>query len=394
MRTGVNVAATVLLTLQVGMGSYSAARLDARPVASAAVTPSPTPSTPAKPASALPPPAPTPSPAAPRLTPVAFSMIDASTGWTLLTNCSTPPGGPCSYSVAATLDGGTSWANPVPVGPTFDSTDGSALRHVRFANRLDGFVFGYSGAFVTHDGGKTWDTLGVPSAATYDIAIGGQMVWMVTSPCGKGVSCQLEVRASPDGGRTWRAPHALPAGFSPEALVAFESGVVMSSVPLGDIQITSDGGGSWRAIKTQCGGNPFRGDVATFDGNELWELCIGYPDTSSNSADKALYVSEDGGKTWAARATSQAGGALQQAGWPVWLVSNRAASVFMSGVPAALRTRDAGATWTPVTVQLSEMHFAGRSTGWGLDGAGNIWVTTDGGDNWARAGALPVEPIT
>jgi hypothetical protein len=389
MRLGVNVAATVLVTLLVAIGGYAASGLRAHPAAVALTTPSPTPSKPAEAPSAPPQQAPSPSAASPRLSAEDLTMLDSSIGWSLLTNCSAPADAACHYSVAGTLDGGKSWTEPVLVGPTFDSTDGSAPRHIRFVNRLDGFVYGFDGAFVTHDGGKSWNSVGLPAVFTYDIAVGGKTVWAVTSPCGKGALCQLEVRASLDGGRSWWAPHALPLGFSPESLVAFESGVVMSSVPAGEMQLTSDGGASWRAIKTQCSGNPFRGYVATFDGKELWELCMGYPDTASNSADKALFVSEDGGKSWAARATSQPGGGLQHPGWPVWLVSNRPAVAFISGTPTPFVTSDAGATWTPLSIQLSEIHFAGPSSGWALDGAGNIWVTTDGGDHWGQSGALP-----
>lgn len=226
------------------------------------------------------------------------------------------------------------------------------------------------------------------------MAAGGQTVWAVTSPCGKGVTCQLEIRRSTDGGRSWLAPNALPLGFSPEELVPFASGVIMSSVPLGDIQMTTDGGLTWRSIKSQCAGNPFRGNVATSDGIELWELCMGYPDATTNAADKTLFVSEDGGKSWKERATSLNGGALQPSGFPFWFVSNRARVAFMSGAPTPLITHDAGSTWTPVGLDgtaLWLIRFVGSHDGWAPEGTTNIWVTTDGGETWSQAGGLPNE---
>jgi photosystem II stability/assembly factor-like uncharacterized protein len=385
---GVNVAITVLATLAIGMGAYVGVVRSLHATAVVVPPASPTPLSAPAPASPSPVQAvPSPDNVAPRPAPIALSLI-GSTGWSLLTDCTTPNVA-CHYSVVATLDGGRSWGNPVQVGPTFESPDGSALRHVRFLNRLDGFVFGASSAYVTHDGGKTWLNAGLTGVFTYDITVWDTAVWAVTSPCGKGVLCQLEVRSSVDGGRTWRAPHSLPAGFSPEAMVPFDSGVAMTSVPTGEIQLTTDGGVTWQAIKAQCAGNPFRGYVATFDGRELWELCTGYPDASSNSADKAVFVSEDGGKSWAARATSQPGGGLQREGWPVWLISHRAGVAFISGTPTALVTHDAGSKWTPVSVQLSEMHFSDAKIGSALDGARNIWMTGDGGESWSQAGALP-----
>jgi len=385
---GVNVAITVLVTLAIGTGAYSVMVRSVHPTAAVHPTASATPS-PASPSPLQP--LPTPPESTPRLAPIALSLVGPLTGWSLLTSCTAPTTVACHYSVTATLDGGRTWGKPVQVGPASVSVDGGGPRHVRFLNRLDGFVFGLSSAYVTHDGGRSWNNTGLPAVFIYDIAIGGKTVWAVTSPCAKGVLCQLEVRASLDGGRTWRAPHLLPAGFSPEALVAFESGVVMTKVPTGEMELTTDGGATWQAINSQCTGSPFRGYVATFDGKELWELCMGYPDAASNSADKALFVSEDEGRSWAARATSQPGSWLQQAGWPVWLVSNRAGVAFMSGAPTALVTHDAGSTWAEVSVQLSEMHFEGPSGGSALDGAGNIWVTSDGGEHWSQAGGLPTE---
>lgn len=398
LASGLSVAVTVLATLAIGSVAYAGMVRALHPAAVALPSTSPTPShrasvtpTPSKPS---PEPLPTPPVGVPKLALEDLDLTDASTGWIVLSNCAISSSATCQYSVAATADGGVSWTKPSQVGPSFDRTDGGAPKTVRFLNHQDGFVYGYGGAYVTHDGGKTWSGAGLPAKFVYSIAAGGQTVWAVTSPCAKGVACQLEVRRSVDGGRSWLAPHALPLGFSPEVLVPFPSGVMMSSVPLGDIQMTSDGGATWRSIRTQCLNNPFRGSVATSDGNELWELCMGYPDTTSNTADKTLFVSEDGGKSWSRRATSQPGGALQPAGYPVWLVSNRSHVAFMSGAPTPLVTHDGGATWTPVGLDATGLwliRFAGSQDGWALEGTRNIWATTDGGETWNQAGGLPID---
>jgi photosystem II stability/assembly factor-like uncharacterized protein len=391
-----NVAITVLATLAIGSVAYGGMVRALHPVALALPAASPIPSTRAPvsplPDKQAPSPIATPPAGTPQLALEDLDLLDSSTGWILVSSCASATSATCKYSVEATLDGGTSWTKPVQVGPIFDRTDGDAPRTVRFLNHQDGFVYGYSGAYVTHDGGQTWSDAGLPAKFVYGVAAAGQTVWAVTSPCGKGVSCQLEVRRSIDGGRSWLAPHALPLGFSPESLVTFASGVAMSSVPLGDIQITSDGGATWRAIKSQCTANPFRGYLATSDGSELWELCIGYPDATSNTADKTLFASQDGGKSWNQRATSLNGGVLQQSGYPVWLVSNRSHVAFMSAAPTPLVTHDTGSTWTPVGLDatgLSLIRFAGSHYGWALEGTRYIWVTADGGETWSPGGGLP-----
>jgi photosystem II stability/assembly factor-like uncharacterized protein len=394
-RFGFNVAITVLATLAIASVAYAGTVRALHPVAVALPFTSPTPSlrASATPSPEKQPPTPVPAPiAVPQLALEDLDLIDASTGWIVVSNCATSSAATCQYSVAATQDGGVSWMTPAQVGPAFDRTDGGAPKTVRFLNHQDGFVYGYSGAYVTHDGGKTWGGAGLPAKFVYSIAASGQTVWAVTSPCAKGVQCPLEVRRSIDGGRSWLAPHLLPIGFSPEALVSFSSGVMMSSVPLGDIQLTSDGGTTWRAIKAPCLGNTFRGYVATSDGKELWELCMGYPDTTSNTADKTLFLSEDGGRSWSPRATSAAGGSLQANGFPAWLVSNRSHVAFMSGAPTPLVTHDAGSTWAPVGLDATGLwliRFAGSHDGWALEGTRNIWATIDGGETWNQSGGLP-----
>jgi photosystem II stability/assembly factor-like uncharacterized protein len=393
----VNVAITVLATLAIGSIAYAGTVRALHPVAVALPAASPSPNRVAvtpSPDQQPPIPTPAPPPGTPLLALQDLDLTDFSSGWILLSNCSSGSGGTCQYSVAGTTDAGATWTKPAPVGPAFDHTDGDAPRTVRFLNQQDGFVYGHSGAYVTHDGGRTWAGAGLPATFVYSVAVGGQTVWAVTSPCVKGVACQLEIRRSTDGGRSWLAPHALPVGFSPEELVPFASGVMMSSVPLGDIQITSDGGITWRPIKSQCTSNPFRGTVATSDGVELWQLCTGYPDPTTNASDKTLFVSEDGGRSWKQRATSGNGGALQQSGFAPWFVSNRARVAFMSGAPTPLVTHDAGSTWTPVGLDgtgLWLIRFVGSRDGWALEGTRDIWVTTDGGETWSQAGGLPGE---
>ena len=395
---GIDVAMTVLAALAIGSIAYAGTVRALHPLALAlpAASPTSSPRTPAAPLPDKPPAGPIANPPAgtPLLALVDIDLTDFSTGWILLTNCASIASGACEYSVAGTLDAGVSWTKPIQVGPPFDRTDGDAPRTVRFLNHEDGFVYGHSSAYVTHDGGNTWAGAGLPATFIDTMAVGGQTAWVVSSPCGKGVTCQQEVRRSIDGGRSWLAAHALPVGFYPEELVPFASGVMMSSVPLGDIQLTTDGGATWRSIKSQCTANPFRGTVATSDGIELWQLCSGYPDTTSGTANKTLFVSEDGGVSWKQRASSLNGGVLQPSGYPIWFVSNRARVAFMSGAPTPLMTHDAGSTWAPVGLDgtgLWLIRFAGSYDGWALEGTRNIWVTADGGETWSMGGGLPTD---
>jgi photosystem II stability/assembly factor-like uncharacterized protein len=381
----VNVVVTVLATLAIGVGAYSGTVRALHPTAALKPATSPTPSIPSA-ASPSPQPMPTPPLVTPRLAVEDIDLVDASTGWVLLTSCNAATSAKCQYVVAATADGGDSWTKPAQVGSLFAPSDGSGPRHVRFANRLDGFVYGYSGAFVTHDGGNTWNSAGLPAQFVYDIAIGGRTAWAVTQPCPKGSFCQFEVRSSIDGGRTWSPPHSLPQNFDPViAAVGFDSGVVLGSLPVTGMEVTSDGGKTWRSIKTQCTGSPNGESIATSDGKELWELCFA-------PAGRTLFVSADGGKSWSQRATPRPSPAASPVAIPAWFISNRSHVAFMQGFPQPYVTRDGGVTWNPVgsdQIQFGTMKFAGPVNGWALDTGMNLWVTTNGGDSWSQAAALP-----
>jgi photosystem II stability/assembly factor-like uncharacterized protein len=37
------------------------------------------------------------------------------------------------------------------------------------------------------------------------------------------------------------------------------------------------------------------------------------------------------------------------------------------------------------------IRFSGQQYGWALEGTGDIWSTTDGGESWSQAGQLPAD---
>src|SRR6266852_822716 len=255
---------------------------------------------------------------------VDADLAGASTGWVLLSNCIQPMTGQCGYFVARTGDGGGTWSKAVQVGPLFYPTDGDAPRHVHFINAQDGFVYGGVVAYSTHDAGLTWTSVNVNQTFISAMAGLGQQAWLITYPCAKGSSCPYEVRSSSNAGRTWSSPHSLPPSFSPSDAVAFgRAGLLISNQSVGDLELTQDGGATWRVVKTQCTGNNFIAKVATSDGNELWELCMDYSDVSgSNISHTVVFVSEDGGQTWSRRGTSQVSGQQAASGYLLVLAAS------------------------------------------------------------------------
>ena len=321
---------------------------------------------------------------------VDADLAGASTGWVLLSNCIQPMTGQCGYFVARTGDGGGTWSKAVQVGPLFDPTDGDAPRHVHFINAQDGFVYGGVVAYSTHDAGLTWTSVNVNQTFISAMAGLGQQAWLITYACAKGSSCPYEVRSSSNAGRTWSSPHSLPPSFSPSDAVAFgRAGLLISNQSVGDLQLTQDGGATWRVVKTQCTGNNFIAKVATSDGNELWELCIDYPDVSgSNISHTVVFVSEDGGQTWPRRGTSQVSGQQAASRYLLVLAASRPGTAVTATNQSTIAiTPDAGRTWTdvgPAGIGFMTLRFANADDGWALDVYQNIWSTHDGGATWQQ----------
>lgn len=380
MRLAVNLTITVLGTLliaAIGYGGMAVSQghqtAEIHPLTKESPQPSPV---------ALPSPTEAPS----GLVAIDADMLSSAIGWMLLSDCPDRNSEPCHYATAHTENSGYEWTSPVPVGGEFSPSDGGAPVAIRFLNQQDGFVYGGSGAFATHDGGATWQKAGLPGFIR-TIAIGLPLVWETDYPCAKGTLCQYEVRSSSDGGRTWSGPHNLPLNFNPETVVAFAQGVVMSNVPMGGIVITVDNGKTWNAIESPCTGNPFRGRVATFDGSELWELCLGYPNDTGVVTERSLFVSADGGKTWSSRLATQVAGSVTS-----WVVSNSLHQALAAGDRASFITRDGGKTWVqvaPAYVNLSRIFRLTPTWGTAMDSDRNVLETFDGGAHWQDAGALP-----
>lgn len=337
-----------------------------------------------------------------------IDLLDSANAWTLLSDCDPYSANPCSYFVTATVDGGRTWSKPVQVGPSYETASGDAPRMIRFINAADGFVYGTSGAFVTHDGGKTWSSLDFHATFFSLISGHGRAVWAFTYPCPKGTLCSYDARSSNDGGRSWSAPKALPVGFSPfEASFFGSTGLVLSGKASGQIAMTSDNGKTWRSINSQCK-DPyaFSARVATSDGNELWMLCMGYPKVPNivgsslpekpspppgppDSVDKVLFLSRDGGLSWSQKGTSLAGGNLPVLGTNASIVSIRPNELLLGTEKTLiLRTTDGASSWTPAQTSplggVIWLRFTNPQIGWAMDVQGAIWSTTDGGASWMK----------
>ncbi len=294
---------------------------------------------------------------------------------------------PCT-SIVRTLDRGVSWVGlPAPVVPLGDpdSSTGSAVWGIRFANAEHGFVFG-NGLWVTTDGGEQWTAITAPQGSIVDLEVIDSQVlalmrsgtlyrralsggsWYVVTQLSDArvIATQGQVAAVLDGtsvvvtgnGGLTVTRHATPcsspatagsalAVTGPESLALLcAGGAAMGSVQKA-VYVSADLGAQW----TTAGSPPTSGDPAGISGGTPTQLVVG-----AASGASWLYYSADGGPSWSTAYQASDGGAgFNDLGFTTTtdgvVVSGPAYSDGNTeGMPGQLLlTSDGGATWQTVT---------------------------------------------
>jgi len=367
MTTLVAVGAVALLLVVLTLAQARPTPVAAHP----SPTPSPSPAPTAKPL---------PVPLEPAAQVVEIDAVDPSTGFALL--CTHPGGGQCRYWVTVTSDGGNTWSKPVKVGPQV--TTGESGHHIHFFDAEDGFVYGNQEAYVTHDGGKTWQNTGLKFLEVVAVVGRTPWAWVVTYPCAKGTvpPCAYVASLTSDGGRTW-ARHVDLGSLSPRFAVAFgDGGLALSGYGGGDVFIIPPGAAQVRYVAGACPGETSEVYMASPDGTEVWEACSAkFPDDTPQT----LYVSENGGVTWQKRLLPDG------LGPQAFLTSTAPGSgVLVSSSSPVEMTTDGGRSWQPLSTEpgFDWIDLTSATGGWAAKPDGSIWVSADGGRTWTEV-AVP-----
>ncbi len=215
--------------------------------------------------------------------------------------CATPP---CT-SIVRTLDRGRHWrglpAPVVPVGTPYQGKS-TAVWGIRFATPAQGFVFG-RGLWETTDGGLHWARDPQPHNTILSLAVLGSHVLALTDRCTAQNGCAQNgtLLRRPLAGGAWSTVatvHSV-ALLDPTDLISTQAGD--AAVLDGTHVLTIINGGMVTSVHpTPCTkeGMAFPASVAATSGHgDLALLCVGQ--AAMSHTQKRVYVSGNGGTTWA-----------------------------------------------------------------------------------------------
>lgn len=159
-----------------------------------------------------------------------------------------------------------------------------------------------------------------------------------------------------------------PATLRMGAFLDENLGIIGGPDRAGIAQTTTDGGQSWTVAgnSSMC---LFGLDV--IDAKTMWEC------NASN-----IRVTTDGGQSWSGKASGRG-----QPGCKISAVDEKTA--FVTSPSELVVTHDGGLTREPLplpadltTSQVAAISFRSQTDGYILDGAGQVYATTDGGKTW------------
>ena len=279
--------------------------------------------------------------------------------------------------------------------------------------------------FILSHGSTGWRSSPQPGAVLA-VSASGRSVWMVLADCRSaahnGGHSALRLRESSDGGRSWQPSRAQPAGASLRGTTAgpfdepalgqtwlLRTGLRTAylatypevnqrgrpdSVPL---WYTSNGGATWSRRKLPCGIDAMSAAAGFAPGHVLAAVCAGQP--SAGTQMKTAAFSVNGGRTWDVHTTCIKDGvpSCQDPLFSGYLgqvaaLSSRTAYL-IGGRGALLLTTDGGRQWRRVGAlgddagTTPHVMFFGRRDGVvvgdsATTGAPEIWHTADGGSRW------------
>ena len=330
------------------------------------------------------------------LTDVYFANVTEGIG--LEQNCALSPTSntACSLTIVKTGDGGRTWT---PVGHALHVTYPDSRESYPFINFVtngkDGWIYG-SKTFVTHNGGKTFEESGLAGLVT-DLSIVGNKTWALSRPCPPGIpGCSSTVYSAPTNGGPWRVMQGAPALQYPylQLLRTSEADAFLAAQATDrTLYVTENGGESWAShpLPSLCAQLQH---LATSTSHDVWALCSAATPTDTQT--KELYHSVDDGRTWLLVATSNSVTEPGVGHLPVSGIVTQLTSVGSDLLLIALdngtliESTNGGRTWAPQGLPANggvvQLTFTDAQQGWAiLSPNDTLYRTSDGGAHWTLA---------
>jgi hypothetical protein len=275
------------------------------------------------------------------------------------------------------------------------------VSEVRFADELDGWVFGPA-LFATHDGGQTWQDIHL-GGSVVSLETSGGYVDAVVSPCSGETECAgpLTVEQAPDTGGTFTTVLTGPStessgGIFPylslRAPVGFVivSGALRSPALVYATSNIADPHG-WNPCPDPCASlvPSYLASIVAPDTTVLYSLCTG--PGGAGSSEKTIVMTQNGVGTVVGTAPTGGTGGMLAAASSGTLVLATA-----SGASWLVRSIDGGRTWSTVEtyddggIGFNDLGFVTSTQGTVVHGApgpptnydSQLLMTRDAGASW------------
>ncbi|MGI9009017.1 MAG: hypothetical protein ACR2FU_22980, partial [Streptosporangiaceae bacterium] len=328
--------------------------------------------------------------APPGFRPVSVTFVGNRGGYLGAVLGQAPCRGHTCTAMAGTATYGRAWTGvgAPPAGP-------SAVSQVRFADPANGWAYGPA-LWATHDGGKTWRSIGTHGGYVLDLAAVGNHAFAVIGHGGAGCGASSTALCN--------RFTLMSAAVTSDTWAPVPSGSGSGHEVAGGLQLTPRGGyllaggrlyagpltaGAWRAVPAAASGTPScptspgADDVRLIaPGRGTLYLACG---SVAGSRNLSLYASGDGGRTWQARGSGPvtAGAATSLAVSPGGtLVLATTTGLYYSSAAGSWR-KAAGGSANDVAFRYIGMTTAKLGVAVPANPApGDLFVTTDGGRTW------------
>jgi hypothetical protein len=336
--------------------------------------------------------------------PTSASFLDARRGWVLgTTRCG---GNPCA-TVAETQDGGATWRRVgAPTSSLAELAGQWNLSRIVFADARDGWAFGGAGVWSTHDGAVSWHRIALPGwgadSRLVSLAVSKDRVLalVVSGSIETEGTNTAQLLSAPLTSDSWRPSVDVSGIGQGGAIAAAGSEVwvrldrVINGLSRATLWVSGDGGASWAPRTMPCAD----GVIAVADGAGLVVCGDG---AAAGSQGKQAYLSLDAGRSFRRLSDPPLAGDL----WFAALANRDIPLVgAISGAAFIYRSPDRGATWS--TVWEGEQGFIGDlafpTPSFGVFALSygplpnaprdQLMVSTDGGVSWRAAAVRLASP--